>query len=167
MDTGHNFSLLNTSPPFSPAVPDAQARSRRRHRALIWLLAVAGAVSVALLLVALLAAGRSARAFQDVNLSGSLRYRSLWIYGATQPNATLLPEDPRWPAQLAAMQDIRRGLHASYPDAVDKADPAWKAFENSLVQTGRVDWRTANVQRTAADTLTGRIAAEAAAQNAA
>ena len=107
-----------------------------------------------------------ARAFQDVNLSGSLRYRSLWIYGATQSNS-VLPEDPHWPAQLATMQDIRTRLHASYPDAVDGTDPAWKSFGRSLTQTGRVDWRTANAMRTAADTLTGRIAAEAAAQNAA
>lgn len=167
MDTGQHFSLLNASSIFYPAAPDAQARSYRRHRALVWLLAVAGAVSVALLLVALLAAGRSARAFQDVNLSGSLRYRSLWVYGATQPNAALLPEDPRWPAQLAAMQTIRDHLHASYPRAVAATDPAWKSFGNSLAQTGQVDWRTANAMRTAADTLTGRIAAEASAQNAA
>ncbi len=166
MNTGHNFYPLDASQ-FFAAAPDVQARSRRRHRALVWLLAVAGAVSVALLLVALLAAGRSTRAFQDVNLSGSLRYRSLWMYGATRPNAALLPEDPHWPAQLAAMQDIRRRLHVSYPEAVDRTDPAWKSFGGSLARTGQVNWQTANAMRTAADTLTGRIAAEASAQNAA
>ncbi len=167
MDAGYNFSPLDAFSLFSPAVPDVQARSRRRHRALAWLLAVAGAVSVALLLAALVAAGRSARAFQDVNLSGSLRYRSLWVYGATRPSAAMQPEDPRWPAQLAAMQAIRSRLRASYPQAVDATDPAWKPFGASLARTGRVDWQTANAMRAAADTLTERIAQDASDQNAA
>ncbi len=165
MDTGHNLLPLDTSRLFA-AAPDAQARSLRRHRALVWLLAVAGVVSAALLLVALLAAGRSTRAFQDVNLSGSLRYRSLWVYGATRPNAGLLPEDPRWPDQITAMQAIRSRLHASYPEAVDTTDPAWESFQSSLARTGQVDWLTANTMRYAADTQTKQIAAKASAQNA-
>ena len=160
MDPRNYFTPLS-----SPPATAAAARSRRR--ALAWLLAVAGAGSVALLLVALLAAGRSVRAFQDVNLSGSLRYRSLWVYGETQPNAVLLPKDPQWPAQVVVMQDIRRRLHGSYPQAVDATDPAWQSFQNSLARTGQVDWRTANAMRVAADTLTTQIAAEASAQNAA
>ncbi len=163
MDLRHSFTPL----PLPPAAPDAKTRSLRRHRALVWLLAVAGAVSVALLLVALLAAGRSTRAFHDVDLSGSLRYRSLWVYGATRPNAALLPEDLQWPAQVAAMQNIRRRLHTTYPQAVDATDPAWNSFENSLARTGQVDWSTANAMRVAADTLTKQIAAGASAQNAA
>jgi len=60
---------------------------RRWHRTLAWLLAATGAVSIALLLVAMGAGSRSARAFQDVNLSGSLRYRSLWIKSLSQSPA--------------------------------------------------------------------------------
>ena len=179
MDTGQHFAPLLPPPLFSRTAPTAQARSLRRHGTLARLLAAAGAVSVALLLVALLAAGRSARAFQEVNLSGSLRYRSLWIYGATQPNSSGQPsssgqlnpsgqpEDPHWPDQLAQMQGIRARLHASYPGAVDATEPAWKAFSDSLNRTGRVDWKTANAFRTAADTLTRQIAKDASDQNAA
>ena len=167
MDTGQTIAPLLSPSLFSHTAPTAQARSLRRHRTLVWLLVVAGIVSIALLVVALLAAGRSSRAFQEVNLSGSLRYRSLWVYGAARPSAGGQPEDPHWPDQLARMQAIRGHLHVSYPDAVEATDPAWKSFSDSLRRTGRVDWRTANAFRTAADTLTRQIATDASDQNAA
>ena len=161
-------ALQNLSAIFSFAMPYNRSSLRRRHRTLAWLLASAGLVSVAVLLVAMLAASRSTRVFQDVNSSGSLRYRSLWIYGATQKNAQALPADGGggWPAQVAAMRSIRERLSKNYPAEVAATDPAWNAFTASLTQTGQVDWRTANALRSAADRLTGRIAKKAAGQNA-
>ncbi len=160
-------ALQNLSLIFSFAAPAAPTRALKRHRILAWLLAGTGVVSVVLLLVALAAAGRSTRAFEDVNLSGSLRFRSLWVYGATQNRVFPQTQDSRWPAQVAEMRGIRDRLHRSYPAAVDETDPAWKVFSGELARTGQVDWQTANTLRTAADTLTGRIEKDAAAQNAA
>jgi|GEM_PF-2292801 len=160
-------ALQNLSAIFAFAAPPARSYAPlRRHWALAWILALASAVSVALLLTAILAASRSTRVFQDVNLSGSLRYRSLWVYGATQKNALSLPEDGGWPAQVAAMRETRRSLSKNYPAAVAATDPAWKGFTESLTQTGQVDWRTANTLRSAANTLTGQIEKDAAVQNA-
>ena len=138
-----------------------------RRRALAWLLAATGLASMVLLLVALAAAGRSTQAFQDVNLSGSLRFRSLWIYGATQaaPHAAK-PEESGWQPQAAAMEDIRARLARHYPAAVRATDPAWDTFSGSLRRTGQVDWQTANAMREAGNTLTGQIQREASARNA-
>ena len=160
-------ALQNLSAIFSFAMPANRSFMLRRHRALAWLLALAGIISVALLLVAMLAASRSTRVFQDVNLSGSLRYRSLWVYGAAQKNAQALPGDGSggWPAQAAAMRRIRERLSTDYPAEVAATGPAWNAFTASLTQTGQVDWPTANALRSAADMLTGQIAKEAAGQN--
>jgi len=132
---------------------------RQWHRTLAWLLVVTGTVSIALLLVAMGAGSRSTRAFQDVNLSGSLRYRSLWIYEATQKNNAA--PDGGWQGQWQAMAGIQSRLHARYPEAAAAADPAWNAFSGSLRQTGQVDWRTADALGLAADALTRRIAREA------
>ena len=152
-----------------PSFFGASARTglRRWHRPLAWLLAATGAVSIALLPVAMSAGSRSARAFQDVNLSGSLRYCSLWIYEATQTNnAAQKSEVPSggWQEQWQAMTGIQDRLHARYPEAA-AADPAWNTFSGSLRQTGRVDWRTADAMRLAADALTRRVAREAASED--
>ncbi len=150
---------------FSAALP-FPVHSRGRHRTLAWLLAVTGAVSVALLLVALLAAGRASQDFQDVNLSGSLRFRSLWIYGASHQSPSVKP-DAGIAAQMDAMRSIRRRLSRHYCGAVAATDPAWNAFSESLRQTGQVDWQTANALRVAGNLLTQQIETEASAQNAA
>ena len=160
-------ALQNLSAIFSfTALPVRSYAPLRRHRALVWILGAAGAVSFALLLVAMLVASRSTLASEDVNLSGSLRYRSLWVYGATQKNAAPMPGDSGWPAQVAAMRDIRGRLSKDYPAQVAATDPAWKAFTLSLTQTAQVDWQTANTLRSAANTLVGQIEKEAAGQNA-
>lgn len=140
----------------------------RWHRTLAWLLAATGTISIALLLVAMSAGSRSARTFQDVNLSGALRYRSLWIYEAAQTNnaaqKNAAPSGGRQ-EQWQAMTGIQDRLHARYPEAAAATDPAWNTFSGSLRQTGRVDWRTADAMRLAADALTRRIAREAASED--
>jgi len=118
--------------PFSLFAASAQTGLRRWHRTLAWLLAATGAVSIALLLVAMGAGSRSTHAFQDVNLSGSLRYRSLWIYEATRnhaaPQKNNVAPDGGWQEQWQAMTGIEGRLHARYPEAAAAADPAWNAF---------------------------------------
>lgn len=145
-------------------IPQASAVSKHRHRALVWFLAVTGLVSVVLLVAAMQADNRAARTFEDVNLSGSLRYRSLWIYGATREPQTV-SGDSTVAEQIAAMQRIRTRLRRHYPQAVSETDPAWGRFAGSLQRTGHVDWQAANAMRTAADALTSRITAQSAAQS--
>ncbi len=134
-------------------------RSARRQGALGALLLLTGVASVLLLLAALSVGVRSARVVRDVNWSGSLRYRSLWLYGATHGGG----QD--WHAQIAAMGAIRARLRARYPQDVAATDPAWNAVLDSLQRTGRVDWPMADALRAANNVLTSRIAARAAAQN--
>ena len=89
---------------------------------------------------------------RDVNLSGSLRYRSLWLYGETQSNDSRDPAT--WELTLQEMEDVRSTLRAKYPDEVLVMDDAWNAMRSSLQQTGRLDWQTANQMRIAANNLT-------------
>ncbi len=149
-----------------PSAPPAPENARGRHRTFAWLLAATGAVSIALLLVSLLAAGRAAQDFRDVNLSGSLRFRSLWVYGTTHQRFAQGAPDMGVAVQMDTMRGIRRRLSEHYPGAVAATDPAWNAFSLSLQQTGQVDWRTANALRVASNILTGQIEEEASAQNA-
>lgn len=92
----------------------------------------------------------------DVNHASSLRYRSLWIYGATQ---TATAE--KWQPELIRMQVLRADLAERYPEAVHQTQLEWNAFSLSLRTTGRVDWVTANRMSEAADTLTTAVQREA------
>ena len=85
----------------------------------------------------------------DVNLSGSLRYRSLWLYGVTQTQA-----NAEWHSELMEMQTVRDDLSMRYPQAVAQTEAAWHPFFDALQTKGRVDWQTANMMRDAANTLT-------------
>jgi diguanylate cyclase (GGDEF)-like protein/PAS domain S-box-containing protein len=145
--------------------PAAGTGLRLRYCVLAWLLVLTGIVSVILLLVAMLAGSRATRAFQDVNQSGSLRFRSLWVYEAAQNSKALTPGTGGWQAQMQTMSRIRGRLQGRYPQAVAASDPAWNAFAGSLRQTGRVNWQTSEAMRQAADTLTRQIEQDAAAQN--
>ncbi len=114
----------------------------------------------------MLVGSRSTQTFRDINSSGSLRFRSLWVYEATQKS----DESRRspaggWQVQEKTMSRILRRLHAEYPQAAAATDPAWAAFSGSLHQTGRVDWEVADKMRLAADTLTQEIERQAAARD--
>lgn len=91
----------------------------------------------------------------DVNISGSLRYRSVWMYGATHTTPHL-----NWELQWITMRRIRANLSKRYPQAVSNTDAAWNAFSNSLKSNGEVDWQTANRMLRAANSLTYRISNE-------
>lgn len=96
----------------------------------------------------------------DVNLSGSLRYRSLWLYGVLQTQ-----KGEEWRVVFEEMQDIRAELSKRYPQEIAEQDAAWNRFSQSLQTSRRVDWQTANTMRDAADTLTLAIQDRARGQH--
>jgi two-component system sensor histidine kinase/response regulator len=93
---------------------------------------------------------------RDINVSGSLRYRSLWIYHAASGQ-----ENQDWHSMLAQMAQIRTSLQEKYPALVKRSDAEWKRFNKSLKQSGSVSWQDADAMRKAADTLTRSLEAEA------
>ncbi|MBC8101494.1 MAG: PAS domain S-box protein [Cytophagales bacterium] len=97
---------------------------------------------------------------RDISRSGSLRYRSLWVYsaasGATSQN---------WRPMLIQMSQIRAELRPKYPALVKRTDRPWNRFSASLQRTDRVSWRDADALREAADSLTQSLVAEAYARN--
>jgi hypothetical protein len=102
-----------------------------------------------LLLYGIFQNGVEASLTRDINASGSLRYRSLWIY-----NAAAGTEKQDWNPVLARMSEIRATLRTKYPQQIKRSDPQWQRFARSLKQTGRVSWRDADALRKAANTLT-------------
>jgi PAS domain S-box-containing protein len=99
----------------------------------------------------------------DVDQVGSLRYRSLYIYGAvnlkekvaeTSPTSDRFPE---WHSVLQTMESIREDVRHRYPTAVARTDNSWNAFSHSLKTRGTVDWVTTNTFREDANTLMDRI----------
>lgn len=137
----------------------AGAKFSRRQRLLSWLLIVIVLAPALLLLTTLRENRRTAVQLADVNLSGSLRFRSLWLYGAGRDG-----ED--WHEQWGKMQATRADLQSRYPAAVAATEPQWQAFSSSLARTGRVDWRTADALRLACNALTQSIEALAHRQEA-
>ena len=102
---------------------------------------------------------QSGKAATDINHSGSLRYRAMWLYGAS---ALTFDESSHedWYAQWREMNAIRIDLARRYPREVAQTDGPWKAVTNSLRQKGRVNWRDANALREAANDLTNAIDAK-------
>ena len=96
---------------------------------------------------------------RDVNLSGSLRFRSLWIYQTAQRG-----REPDWRTALGQMQAIHDQLKRRYPLETRQTDACWNAFSGALQATGRVDWQTADAMRLAANQLTEGIERRADAQ---
>lgn len=140
--------------------------SLRTSPLLLGLVVLVTLAPVALLLYARQQETLAAQMASDVNRSGSLRFRSLWLYGATQNGTDAPPRGEDWPAMLREMRAIRDDLGARHLAAVRATDEAWQAFTGSLHARGRVDWATANRMRVAANTLTGRIDREAQARGA-
>lgn len=106
--------------------------------------------------------GRAAVQLADVNTGGSLRFRSVWLYGAGKRDAHI-PLSART-AQRDTMQAIRSSLRTRYPADVAATDSAWARLETDFRQHGRVGWQSAQNMRDAADLLTRRIEGHAHAQ---
>lgn len=91
----------------------------------------------------------------EASLCGSLRYRAMWIYGATNSNVS---ED--WRPIYNKMRSIHSGLKAHHPKDSADLDSSWDRFSRMLDSNNRVDWKTCNQLREAADALTNSIEQE-------
>jgi diguanylate cyclase (GGDEF)-like protein/PAS domain S-box-containing protein len=138
-----------------------------RARLLPPALTLLAVLPVALLIFALCAESLQARMVGDANRSGSLRYRSLWLYGATRRTPDIPVKDAaRWPAVLKEMVQVREGLRQHYPRELARTDDEWHAFSTELKATRRVSWAVANRMRVAANALTQEIETAAQAERA-
>ncbi len=148
-------------PPGSPRQPRRKRLAGQRHLSLLLFLSTLA--PLLMLLFALREHHVAARMAQDVNRSGSLRYRSLWLYGATHQPGQVGPAN--WRPALSDMAAIRADLRTRYLGPVAQTDDAWNALSGELTRAGQVDWITANRMRDAADALTREIAREVAVQD--
>ena len=130
-------------------------KARRRRTALTWILLAFTLVPIALLSFALRNGLQAASAGRDVNASGTLKYSSLWLYGATLPSNH--PNTVACTDELRHMAAVRDRLMTKYPDDVAATNTAWTSLSDSFIATGHVDWVTAVQMETAADSLTQRI----------
>jgi PAS domain S-box-containing protein len=90
--------------------------------------------------------------FTDLNLSGSLRYRSLLLYISATEDTGI---DSR--AQMEEITRIVARLRASFPEAVAKTDAARQAIDDEMASKSRIGLEAALRFRSAADTLTSDI----------
>jgi diguanylate cyclase (GGDEF)-like protein/PAS domain S-box-containing protein len=139
-----------------------QLNIRRRRAALSWIVLGFTLIPIALLSCALRVGLLAVAQSRDTNSSGTLKYRSLWLYGATQPGNGFAANV--WQGQIRQMAAIRNQLASKYPQDVAVTDSSWRAVVTSLNSTGHVDWATASGLAMAADTLTQRIKASSHAQ---
>src|SRR6187402_1262216 len=88
-------------------------------------------VPVALLLYAMQQNDREADIAADVNASGSLRYRSLWIYDASS-GSRVANQQRSWKRVMNEMSAIRKNLYARHPREVNRTTGEWQRFSGSL-----------------------------------
>lgn len=105
---------------------------------------------------------QAATQFADVSFSGSLRGRSLWLYGAGQRDAHIPLADRA--RQRDTMRAIRDVLRKRYPADVAATDAAWARFDADFQAHGYASWPTALAMRNAADRLAKHIEAQAQTQ---
>lgn len=132
--------------------------STTKARFLPAFLSLLAVIPLALLAYALEQEAMQSQMVADANRSGSLRYRSLWLYGATQGSPSIPAKDAaRWQTVLREMVTLRDGLRRKYPEEIARTDTVWSTFFNELKQKHRVSWASANKMRSAADTLSQEI----------
>ncbi|RYX82340.1 sensor domain-containing diguanylate cyclase [bacterium] len=110
---------------------------------------------LALLLFALFLEARATKNVSDTNQSGSLRYKSLYIFAAT--NADSAPRS--WRSVLEEMKKTRADLGIRHPQDIAATEPAWQEFSRQLQATGQVSWASADRMRQAADVMAGSLEA--------
>ena len=143
-------------PPAPRSTPRPFWARFRSPAALPPLLLLLTAAPLLLLPVAVWQSVQSGAAARDINHSGSLRYRAMWLYGATALSFDESNHED-WVAQWREMNAIRTDLAQRYPREVAQTDASWNAVTESLNQRGRVKWGDANHLRQDADTLTNAI----------
>jgi diguanylate cyclase (GGDEF)-like protein/PAS domain S-box-containing protein len=124
----------------------------RFERTLTILIAALALLPIVLLIMAVRENAIAEVQFSDVNTSGSLRDRAMWIYASAQENFNI-----PWHKQLDEMASSRSDLRLRYPQEVGTTDAVWKVFDTSLEKTGTVDWHVANTMREVNSILTRRI----------
>ncbi len=139
-----------------------RAGAMRSRLALPVLMLALSVLPMMLLLYAGREDARAATQFADVSISGSLRGRSLWMYGAGQAE-THIPADAR-AAQRNQMRAIRDALRRRYPADVAATDNAWARFNADFQAHRRVGWTNALAMRDAADMLARHIGTHAQTQ---
>ena len=144
----------------------SQAADQER-RQLSGLLSGLVVLSVGLLLISLLLNSMAERQLHAARQCALLSADSLWVWGVTQsspaaapgealPSVETLPTGD-WQTLFQGMKLQRTSLRSRHPQELRRTDTAWNAFAETLRQTGRVDWQTADdlrgAFREAADTL--------------
>ena len=150
------LSLGSSRPVSAGSAAAKTVRVSSVQRVLPFLFLLLTLIPAALLTYGILQNGIEASMTGDINASGSLRYRSLWIYNAASGTAK---QD--WHPMLAQMSEIRTTLRGKYPNDVRRNDAAWKRFATSLKGNGRISWSDADAMRRSADTLTQSLQAQA------
>lgn len=161
--TTETASPLRLTPPLPDAAPAVAPPSPRKRFGLSLripsappLLLLPSTLSLFLLSLAVLQSLQAGFMAHDINQSGSLRYRVMWLYGVTHSSPQEIRKE-EWHTQWREMQTIRTHLATFYPNATAQTDPEWKAVDDSLTRYGTVSWRDANALRQAADNLTNTI----------
>ena len=126
-------------------------RTTGAQRRMPVLLIIQTVFSVLLFVTSLVQSNNSQSDIQTMNLSGSLRYRALYIHSTT------FRADGSWRQVYAEMRTIFQTLRTQFPEETRPALKVWKIFSDSLDQHGYVDWFTANDMRNAANALTERL----------
>jgi diguanylate cyclase (GGDEF)-like protein/PAS domain S-box-containing protein len=130
-----------------------RARPLRGYNHLSLWLALLAMLPLFLLLISVRMTQEASVECSDVNQAGSLRSRSLLIYGLTHQQR----QNADWRPILSQMVSVRTSLRDRHPREVAQTDAAWSAFCGSLQHSGRVDWQTALLMRDASDRLTQSI----------
>ncbi len=144
-----------TLPSRSPAVSLRFVQQNRWLRVLPRVLLALTVLPALLLAYALRQSQLDSRIGMDINHAGSLRYRSLWQFGASQEDAGIARVTRR--DELETMRRIREDLRRDFPVFVAETDAPFIALTNEIALKGRVSWATAIRMQIAADTLTRRI----------
>ncbi len=100
-------------------------------------LAALGVLSVCFLLYAVSRQNAAIHHSRELNLAGSLRYRSLWFYGAQRHYPSSM-----WKPQFGVMKAIRASLQTEYPALIEPTAALWKHYEQKM-EIGTLDWETA------------------------
>ncbi|OZC04441.1 hypothetical protein BSZ36_16500 [Rubricoccus marinus] len=153
-ETPHLWALDALPFVFGMAAFGLRARSRAFRGHALWSLTAALVlVSVSAFAYALEEERRAGAHLTAVNESGSLRYRSLHV-------PALIREGQPWEAARDNFEAVLQRLTTRYPQAGVGVEARWQVYDQSLRETGTVDFQAVEALRLAADRMTAAIEAE-------
>ncbi|MBC7526067.1 MAG: hypothetical protein H7308_00800 [Chthonomonadaceae bacterium] len=106
------------------------------HKSLLRLMLVLALFPVGLLLYAVSTEDNAQRHASEINRAGSLRYLSLWIYGAQRNLPQAFTK-----AKMDQIKGVRADLAAKYPEAMRETDSQWRRFK-AEAETNTLHWET-------------------------